>query len=267
MIPEARLCLDALTAPTDRTEIIDVLRVERLRRRAAADTTEWRPAPSQDRVSEDRMRSAGDARPRDTVGSWSAWSAVAMPWGRVLYRLARSFGGRMLEVGAGAGVSAAYISAGLDHSAGSLITIEPDERLVGVAVANLESGRFEHVVVQKGSQERDAEAMIRRHRPRLVHVDSDHRHSGITTFTQMLSETVAVPTIVCYDDIRWSLGMERFWSMLRAGAHRTRLAIDLGGWGVTVIDPTTVGRCHTIVGRPPRRFEGVCIDSAQGVSW
>lgn len=56
--------------------------------------------------------------PGDDVGSCAERSAVLMPFGRILYRIARSLGGPMVEVGTGSGVSTAYLAAGLARIGG-----------------------------------------------------------------------------------------------------------------------------------------------------
>ncbi|HEV7722796.1 MAG TPA: class I SAM-dependent methyltransferase [Iamia sp.] len=250
-----------VSGPTDRAEVDDVLRAEGHRRVVQDDRTPLHlPAPAATPIDRCRLVGLADAEP-GTVGRWSEVSAVALSWGRVLYRTARAVGGPIVEIGTGSGVSAAYLALGLARrgSGGDVVTIEAADVLAQRGPINLAASGIDGVTVIQGDQLAEAPAQLAR-RPALLHIDSDHAHASTRALLQLVARHVEDVTVVGLDDIRWSDGMERLWDEATAGGFATSGAIDLGLWGLLVLTPTgsapvvrrTVDAPHGIAGHPGR---------------
>ena len=228
--------LGALTARVDRDELLDVVSAERYRQFVSEDDTPITP-PGAD---------AGSVA--ETVGSWASRSAVMMPFGRVLYRVARLHTGSIVEFGTGAGVSAAYLTAGLRRSGhgGRVVSVEAHVALAERAGVNLRTAGFEDCQVIVGRELEVAPRLLSGLRPGLIHVDSGHRFDD----TAMLVELIAHhfdQVVVCFDDIRWSEEMSRLWTEVCDGRFGASQAIDLDLWGVALIGSSPSRRPADVV--------------------
>lgn len=239
----AERCRQALLAPTDRAEIIDVLRVGEMRKHVLADRTPM---------------TAG--QPGDDIGSWAERSAVLMPFGRILYRVARALGGPIVEVGTGSGVSTAYLAAGSARTGGGpMVTLELDPTLAERAQYRLRESNFTEVTVRQGDQADHLPDILIQMRPALVHLDSDHRHDNTVALLDDVAAIGPGPTVVCLDDIRWSREMEEVWAGLLSGAHGTTHAFDLDLWGVVVLSASSPDKCLCEDLVPPRGLTSATI--------
>jgi predicted O-methyltransferase YrrM len=230
----------ALEAPLDRHELESVVRVGRMRRRIVTDPTPVSFDPVE-RAPEDISiwPVARDDGAPQSVGRWVARSAVAEPFGRVLFRVARAVGGAVVELGTGSGLSAAYLACGIADVAPSamIVSVEPHPVLARRSRAAIDATFGVGAVhVVQGAQEDLLDVLLNRVRPRVVHVDSDHTVASMSGIMRRLL-AVDQPTVVCLDDIRWSSGMERIWDDLCRSSSRVSALFDLHLWGVMIIDP------------------------------
>ncbi|MGH9213400.1 MAG: O-methyltransferase [Acidimicrobiales bacterium] len=222
------------------------MRVERYRRSVVEDTTVI-----------DIPRADDEDATTETLGSWAARSAVLMPFGRVLYRLARMVEGSVVEFGTGSGVSAAYLSAGLERAGGDgrVVSVEAHPVLAERAEANLRSSGFHGVTVVLGQEREVAPNLLETVEPALVHVDSGHLYPDTAGLAELVAGHLD-SVVVCYDDIRWSPDMARFWGEACGGRFRVSHAVDLDLWGVVLVGPGAAGPAQLLHARAPTQFKG-----------
>lgn len=254
--PSAAVLFDhavaAVTSHPDRRELQDLIRVEHLRREAVANETniffEHDPRDQSDASVFDEVSDrSGSIR----LGDWARTSAVLPQFGRVLYRVALRTGGPVLEIGTGTGLSAAYLGLGLREASNpTLVSIEPNLALVDHARELLKPVELAAAQVVPGRQEDLAPHLLDDLQPRLIHIDSDHRRKPLDHMLSLIEATLRQATVLCLDDIRWSEGMSDCWNELRAGGHGTVGTIDLGLWGIAIIDqsaPAVIGHVSATV--------------------
>jgi predicted O-methyltransferase YrrM len=255
--PVLERALEALRRPTDRAEMADLLSCDAYRK-SSAQRTETLQFPADQRRPEDQPRfelSEASSSPTVTYSDWAAISAVLPDWGRVLYRLAREIGGPVLEIGTGSGLSSAYLAHGLQRAGDeTLTTIEPQPQLADIAAERLQAANLDNVLVVQGSQDELAVPLASASRPRLVHVDSDHRAAELLRLLDDLDRTID-DSLICLDDIRWSPGMERVWGHLVA-THDT---IDFHLWGLAALPPQPQAQPRSYSGLAPRALRGANI--------
>jgi predicted O-methyltransferase YrrM len=253
------LALEALRRPADRIELADLLACDGYRK-SSGQRPETLQFTAEQRQPEDQPRfNLPEACTSPTVAyaDWASISAVLPDWGRVLYRLARGIGGPILEIGTGSGLSAAYLAHGLQQAGGeTLTTIEPQPQLAAIAAERLRAANLGNVQVVEGAQDLMAVPLARTVRPRLVHIDSDHRAAVLLSLLDQLDGELE-DCLICLDDIRWSLGMERVWNDLVA-THDT---IDFHLWGLAARPPRPQDRAHSYSGTAPRSVSGAAISA------
>jgi predicted O-methyltransferase YrrM len=251
------LALEALRRPADRIEMADLLACDGYRR-SSGQRTETLQFTAEQRQPEDQPRfNLPEACTSPTVAyaDWASISAVLPDWGRVLYRLARGIGGPILEIGTGSGLSAAYLAHGLQRAGGkTLTTIEPQPQLAAIAAERLQAANLDNVQVVEEAQDLMAVPLARTVRPKLVHIDSDHRAAELLSLLDQLDGELG-DCLICLDDIRWSPGMERVWRDLVA-THDT---IDFHLWGLASRPPQPQQHQRCYSGTPPRSLSGANI--------
>jgi predicted O-methyltransferase YrrM len=227
-------------------------------RKLATERSETLRFIAEERPDEDQPRFKlpnSSSGPTVAYREWASVSAVLPDWGRVLYRLAREFGGPILEIGTGTGLSTAYLAHGLKRAnAGTLATIEPQPQLSDIAQERLQAADLDNVEVVTGSQSELAVPLAHAMQPRLLHIDSDHRAEALLSLLKQLEPELG-DCLVCLDDIRWSPGMERVWGHLLA-THDT---IDLHLWGLAARPPRPQVRPRSYSGTVPRSLSGANI--------
>jgi len=189
------------------------------------------------------------------VCEWAEVSSVRPSFARLLYRLARHCGPRALELGTCLGVSAAFIAAGLRHvsPAARLVTIDASPLPAAIARQRLEIFAPGIVTVVQGRHEQlIADLTSPKHEPfDLVHIDGDHiEENTLLIHRSLVSGAIRLCTLY-YDDIRWSAGMQRFWTEVLRSTRGVLATIDLEWVGLCVVDPTFVGAPLAFAIDPP----------------
>lgn len=258
----SQACLEALTARADRTELEDIVRAERYRAAVCSDSIPVRFCQTGSTSRDDGGGSGATDDILEPFGEWAARSSVLLPFGRVLYRLARSLGGPILEIGTGAGVSTAFLSSGLRRNSGParFISIDANEALVHQAREYLRASGYTNIDIRVARQEVYTEALCRQVRPALIHIDSDHTYSSTMGVVQAIIRLRREPIILCLDDIRWSREMEAVWEWVCHDCKYVSAAIDLGLWGVAVVSGRLRRSADVVYAVPPRLLEGIVLD-------
>jgi predicted O-methyltransferase YrrM len=150
---------------------------------------------------------------------------------RRLYRLARFMkAGNILEIGTSLGITTAYLA--LARPDARIITLEGCPELsrkarehfdrLGIRNIELIEGRFE---------EKLPEALGRLERVDLVYIDGNHHKEAMINYYELCLDHSCNETVMIFDDIRSSQGMEEAWDILRQ-KEEVRVSLDLfsSGW-------------------------------------
>lgn len=140
---------------------------------------------------------------------------------------------KVLELGTSLGISAAYISSALDDSA-QFITIEGNEEIASLANTNLESigsganlrsGLFAEVLPN---------VLEELGRVDLVFFDGHHDYDATIEYFEMVLPYTHSNTVLIFDDINWSAGMQRAWKRIKAHERVTQ-TVDLYMLGIAFL--------------------------------
>jgi predicted O-methyltransferase YrrM len=167
----------------------------------------------------------------------------------ILLSLVRSFEPELvLELGTCAGMSAAYVLAGIEANGhGQLVTLEGSPVIARLAQENLARLGFSKFEVVSGRHQDQLQPTLRRLPPvDLAVVDAEHSEAGTLWAHGVLSDRLANVAVVFYDDIRWSPGMTRAWDRMLRSEAGVAAAADLNEVGVLLCSRGYVGRPHMI---------------------
>ena len=189
---------------------------------------------------------------RKTIAEIAASSGTPERFGGYLLRAADLLRPRrVLELGTNLGLGTAYLAAGLPPG-GRLVTIDADrqvlakaERSVGELYPDADL-RFVH-----GTFDGALAGCLRQldGRVDLAFVDGHHEEHATVRYFETVLPSTGPSSVLIFDDIHWSAGMERAWRRIRRHPA-TRVTIDLFRWGVVFLDPAVRSPQHyTIVPR------------------
>jgi predicted O-methyltransferase YrrM len=169
----------------------------------------------------------------ETVASVCARDSVQPERGFFLYCLARALKpAAVLELGTSLGVSAAYLSAGLEANAnGNLVTVDVEANKIDIATAHLTHARLDSRVRLVRALFQDvlptllAEAAFQ-----LVYIDGHHQEAPTIGYFRQIADASPGATMV-FDDITWSPGMVRAWRTIATDA-RVEFSGEAFGFGL-----------------------------------
>ncbi len=191
---------------------------------------------------------AGGVGVTETLGTISRVGSKSPFWCRVLFQLVRAFGPRSaVEMGSCVGVSASYQAAALAlNGEGSLVTIEGDGTLADIARRTLGELGLDNATVVTGRFDAVLDPVLDSMAPvDYVFVDGHHDGDATREYFERIMVRRAPLSVVVFDDIAWSPGMQGAWSAI-ASDPRVSLAVDLGALGICVVDGAP-GPCRFLI--------------------
>ena len=156
-----------------------------------------------------------------------------------LYSLVRSLDSRhVLELGTNVGISSSYLAAGLMQNGhgGTLVTLESSRYRQRQAIRlHEELGLDNSVSYVQGLFADTLETVLETQPPfDLVFVDGHHLYQPTLDYTEQILAHVSAGTVLLFDDIRWSEGMEQVWARLQEDS-RFGFVLDCTRVGVCVV--------------------------------
>jgi predicted O-methyltransferase YrrM len=160
------------------------------------------------------------------VGDIARRSCVNRKKGELLFRVVRKYGpANILELGTSLGISTMYFA--LAAPASSILTIEGCIDSAGVAKENFEKAGLRNIHVITGNfDDRLGAALEEMPRPDLVFFDGNHKKSATLAYFDQVLPHIHPGTVLIFDDIHWSKGMEEAWNILRLNP-RVKVSIDI----------------------------------------
>ncbi len=165
--------------------------------------------------------------------------------GRLMYRLANYFQpGNILELGTSLGLSTAYMALGSPKS--KIITIEGCPNIAALAEENFKKLKTKNIDLISGSFENELSKVLDSlQKLDFAFIDGNHQQGPtIKYFEQCLSKTVN-DSIMIFDDIHWSEGMEKAWEHIKQHPEVT-LSIDIFFMGI-VFFKKELSREHFVI--------------------
>jgi predicted O-methyltransferase YrrM len=156
---------------------------------------------------------------------------------RLLYALAYEFRPKtVIELGTNVGISSAYLAAGLkdSRSGGRVLTLESSPYRLRLARDLHQQLGLDNISYQQGLFiDTLAPSLEVTDSIEMAFVDGHHQYQPTLDYFDSIWGRSVDHCLFIFDDIRWSEGMEKAWSDLRADP-RVTIAVDLGSMGICV---------------------------------
>ncbi len=158
-------------------------------------------------------------------------SSIRHKYGRILYALAQEYDPAcIIELGSGIGISTVYLAMG--GARGRVFSIEGDVSKLAFAADQMRDLGLKNVSLISGLfKDKLPEILKNASHPILVFVDGDHSFEATMEYFTLIKKYAEPGTIIVFDDIRWSGGMEKAWKEIKKDAETT-ICIDLFFMGI-----------------------------------
>ena len=151
-----------------------------------------------------------------TVASIARTAVKSPRYSQLLFRLAKHYQpATIVELGTSLGITTAYLSKANEKA--TVYTIEGSEQVAGVAMENLKTLGCDNVQVITGNFDVIVpEILLHATSPMLAYIDGNHRYEPTMNYFFRFLEISDEYSILVFDDIHWSSGMEKAWEEIKA---------------------------------------------------
>ncbi len=160
-----------------------------------------------------------------TIGDIARKSPVSKKTGAKLFSMVRHYQPEyILELGTSFGISTMYMA--LANPASKIHTIEGCAASAAIALNNFKIHGLNNIELHQGEFDSRLKNVISQI-PRLdfVYIDGNHRKEPTLNYFNACLRKVHNETIMVFDDIHWSQGMEQAWKQI-AAHKRVTVSID-----------------------------------------
>ncbi len=208
----------------DFTKYYDYEKVESLRKKLLQDKTELT-------VEDFGAGSATTNSNVRTVASIAKSAAKPKKFGQLLYRMVKYYSfGNVLELGTSLGITTAYLA--LANNTAKVTTLEGCGNIAEMARRNFIDLDLDNVdIVQGNFDHMLKEVLIRNNPVDFAFIDGNHRQEPTERYFNQILPYTHNNSILVFDDIHWSAGMEAAWKNIVAHESVTAY-IDLFHIGI-----------------------------------
>ncbi len=173
-------------------------------------------------------------------------SSILHKWGLLLFKLVRTFKpSSCLELGTCVGVSALYqVSAMELNQKGNLVTLEGIESFALLAKRNIERLVHGRATVVVGKFKDTLGNVLNEYKNfDFAFIDGHHDEIATISYFKQISPFLADGSVLIFDDILWSDGMERAWNQIIQDEN-IKASIDLFKMGVCLFTRQQAEKFH-----------------------
>lgn len=154
--------------------------------------------------------------------------------GRLLFRLSRYFEpDNILELGTSLGLSSLYLALGSPSS--NIITIEGCPNISKIATSNFQKLGMDQILLETGNFDDKLPAVLKNMKSLdLAFIDGNHQEEPTIRYFEQCLLKSNQSTILIFDDIHWSEGMEKAWENI-ISHHNVSLSIDIFHMGIVFL--------------------------------
>ena len=156
-------------------------------------------------------------------------------FGELLYRTVKHFKPtEIFELGTSFGISTLYLSKANSNS--NITTFEGCKESAKIAIENfkkLECTNIDTIVGEFG--ETFAKKLAEKNKVNMVFVDGNHSENATIKYFEESIKFSDQKTILIFDDIHWSSGMEKAWDYIKK-SQKARVTVDLFFVGLVFLD-------------------------------
>jgi predicted O-methyltransferase YrrM len=153
-------------------------------------------------------------------------SVKSKKYGRLLYRMVKKYQPHtIVELGTSLGLTTSYFS--LANKDATVVTIEGAGEVAAVAETNFKRTGLDNIILKRGNFDVELPHLLQ-DTPEvdLAFIDGNHQEGPTLTYFEEFIPKVKNHSILVFDDIHWSRGMENAWQKIRGHAS-VRCSIDL----------------------------------------
>ena len=156
-------------------------------------------------------------------------------FGELLYRIVKHFKPtEIFELGTSFGISTLYLSKANSNS--NITTFEGCKETAKIAIENfkkLDCTNIDTIVGEFG--ENFSKKLAEKSNVNMVFVDGNHSEDATIRYFEESIKYSDQKTILIFDDIHWSSGMEKAWDYIKK-SQKTRVTVDLFFVGLVFLD-------------------------------
>ena len=172
-------------------------------------------------------------------------SAKTTKYGKLLYRIIKYYQPKkILELGSSLGISTCYLATG--NPGGNVLTIEGCPETAKLALKNFHKMKLKNIKLEIGNFDNKlTSALERLNEIDFAFIDGNHQKQQTINYFEQCLEFSNNNTIMVFDDIHWSKGMEIAWDYIKTHS-KTTVTIDLFFVGIVFIN-TELSKEHFII--------------------
>jgi predicted O-methyltransferase YrrM len=166
--------------------------------------------------------SAVDKTNQRSIASIAKNAAKPAKFGKLLYRMIRQYQPKtVLELGTSLGITTSYLS--LAKPDATIITMEGAKSVADAARQNFNTLQLlrgspfgQNITIQEGNFDQTLSAVISNLSSiDLAFIDGNHRREPTERYFNQLLPVTHNDSILIFDDIHWSTGMEQAWATIQ----------------------------------------------------
>ena len=163
-------------------------------------------------------------------------SAKNIKYGQLLFRVIDHFKPKYIyELGTSFGISTLYLNKGNPDA--EIKTFEGCHESAKIANKNFEYFNANNINLIVGDFKNTFEKnIVKNQNIDFVFIDGNHQEKATINYFEIISKYTNNKSIVIFDDIHWSNGMENAWNYIKK-SKKTSLTIDLFFVGIAFFDP------------------------------
>jgi len=168
-----------------------------------------------------------------SIASIAKNAAKPAKFGQLLYRMVRHYQPTtILELGTSLGISTAYLS--LANPGASIITMEGASFIAEKARRNFNTLKLQNVSIKEGNFDQALPTVTSQLSTLdFAFIDGNHRREPTESYFGQLLSVTHNDSILIFDDIHWSQGMEQAWETIKQHPA-VRCTIDLFFIGIVL---------------------------------
>nr|AIA12225.1 Methyltransferase domain protein [uncultured bacterium] len=212
----------------DKTDYPEYHDVEKLREKLLADNS---PVPIEDYGAGSRSGPGSKS-----VAQIARFASKTPKYGKLLFRIARYYKPHyIIELGTSLGVSSAYLA--FADKSSVIVTGEGNYAVASLARNNFESLGLTNVRIITGNFDNTLPEMVSAiPHIDLAFIDANHRERPTLTYFNELLKKITDSSVIIFDDIHWSAGMETAWNEIKQHPS-VMLTVDLFFFGIIFFRP------------------------------
>ncbi len=167
-------------------------------------------------------------------------------YARLLFRMVRHYQPQaILELGTSLGITTSYLASG--NALVKIHTLEGDASIAALARKTFKELGIKNIELRESEFNLGLPELLNElDTIGLAFIDGDHRKGPTLEYFRQLLEHVGPSSILIFDDIHWSPGMEAAWEEIRKDPLVT-LSIDLFFLGIVFFSPDFKIKQHHMI--------------------